>query len=200
MINGTLLGILFTLITPTKAAPPTWMIILSKESAVNICGNASIQNTESGLKKNFFLGNPKKGYVFTELPSYDKYWKILKENNLEAAQTKIKSAFSRTALWEIGPDGKTRYLGTPKTVETMFKATVKDCVEGAEKTIGGTCTEGTIEQKSACCREKFTGPVITWKYQEVEYKLDYSPDPSVALTISNSNEPRFCHVKESFGK
>ncbi len=175
-----------------------WINILGKSNKVNICGNRFILNSKSSLKKNFFSAKTKKGYAFTNLVAYDDYWKILKELNLKEAQKSLEDAFSKVSLWEIEMDGTTRFLGTPEKVIVSFKSTVKDCVDGAPKTIGGLCLTGTDKEKTACCMEKFTGPLIIWNYKNIKYKLDFSPDPSVSLNISNTKEVYFCQVKESF--
>ncbi len=182
----------------SKANSTEWIKILGTNNKVNICGNRFILNNGSSLKKNFFSAKTKKGYAFTNLVSYDEYWKILKEQNLESAKKALEDGFLKASLWEIETNGTTRFLGLPDKVEMNFTSTVKDCVEGAQKTIGSQCLNGSEAEKAACCMEKFTGPLVTWKYKKIKYKLNFSPDPSVSFTLSNSKEVYFCQIKENF--
>jgi hypothetical protein len=172
------------------------METLTKNDKVNICGSPNIQNTKNSLRKNFFLGNPKKGYAFTNLLSNADYWKILKEDNFQSAKSKLEKKFNQAVLWEISPDGTSRFLGPPKEVKITFKSSVKDCTEGKPRYEGDQC------KHASCCSEKFPGVVVLWKFEETEYKLDFSPDPSVALVVTSPNvkkrDLRFCHITEPF--
>jgi hypothetical protein len=174
----------------------SWMETLTKNDQVNICGSPNIQNTKNSLRKNFFLGNPKKGYAFTNLLSHADYWKILKEENFQSAKSKLEKKFNQAVLWEISPDGTSRFLGPPKEVKITFKSSVKDCTEGKPRYEGDQC------KHTSCCSEKFPGVVVLWKFEETEYKLDFSPDPSVALVVTSPTakrrDVRFCHITEPF--
>ncbi len=173
-----------------------WLETLSKNDRVNICGSRLVQNTKNSLRKHFFLGNPKKGYVFSNMLTHSDYWTILREQSVLSAKEKMEKAFNQSSLWEISPDGTSRYLGSPKKIEFTFKSTVKDCQNGSPRYEGDQCKNAT------CCREKFPGVVVHWSYDGILYKLDYSPDPSVSLVITRSDKKerdlRFCHVQESF--
>lgn len=176
-----------------------WMQSLKQSGVneVNVCGKAGILNSKTSLQKEFITGASKKGFVFSQLPLHSKYWKILKEKNRENAESELKNLFSKTILWEVGLDGKASSLGTPEKIETRFTATVKDCVEGISKTIGGTCNHLAIEQREACCSEKFTGPAITWKKNKEKFTMLYSPDPSVRLRVAGEKNHRYCQVVDS---
>lgn len=176
-----------------------WMTKLKEQGVfeVHLCGNLHILNTKKSLEKDFLIGTPKRGFVFSGLPSYEKYWEILKEHELSQAKKRMKEAFSSPILWEISDKGEVRSLGVPNLFEPKFTATVKDCMAGAAKTIGGTCLQESLKDREGCCREKFIGPEISWGNNAVKYTLFYSPDPSILLKIHNQKGRRYCHSIES---
>lgn len=176
-----------------------WMSKLKERgiTEVHICGNLHILNTKKSLKKDLLIGTPKRGFVFSGLPSYENYWKILKEHKLSQAKKIMKDAFLSTILWEISDEGEVRSFGVPNRFEPKFTATVKDCMTGATKTIGGTCLQESLEEREGCCREKFIGPEISWGDDEVKYTLFYTPDPSILLKIHSEKGHRYCHSIES---
>lgn len=154
---------------------------------VSICGNNNIQLTKKSLSKNFIFGKPAKGYLITDLISYDEYWQILKTKNLIEAKSELKVRLNDAQLWIATREG-VESLGSPANVEFPFTATVKDCLDGAKTTLGNNCAGS-----ESCCAEKFVGPVITWKEQ---FRLGYSPDPSVRLKISGDSQPRYCEIRD----
>jgi hypothetical protein len=154
---------------------------------ISVCGNNKIQLTKKSLSKDFLIGEPSKGFLITDLISYDEYWQILKSKNLEEAKSELKARLNEAHLWIVTPESS-QSLGAPSSIELPFTATVKDCVEGAKTTLGNSCSGS-----AACCSEKFVGPVIIWKDQ---YRLGYSPDPSVRLTVTGDQYPRYCQVQD----
>ena len=166
-------------------------------SEINICGDANVLNSEKSLRENFLLGMPKHGLIFSKLPALDEYWKILKNYNKDQAQIELKKEFFKTTLWEISEKGMIKSLGNPTSFEAKFTATIKDCIEGANKTIGGNCTHYSIDKRESCCSEKFVGPVISWLSGKKKITLFYSPDPSVRLRIPGEKSHRYCQVVDA---
>lgn len=81
-------------------------------------------------------------------------------------------------------------------MDFSFSATIKDCMEGAKTTLGNDCSHLKGDGRHSCCREKFSGPTIFWGDNE-NYKLMYSPDPSVRLKVDGEKTHRYCNVQET---
>lgn len=193
------MNILFlALILNFSAHAANWRNALSSKGVneVNLCGSSEIQHTRRSLAKHFIVNG--KGFLFTGLISHDRYWEILKTMKKAEADKEIENIFRSSHLWQISPEGTITDLGLPSKIDLRYKSTVKDCVNGAEKTIGGTCTDKEEPKKIACCSEKFTGPTITWTVNKKDYVLFYSPDPSVRLRVPDERLHRFCHAKDKF--
>ena len=171
-----------------------WARTLKEQNVVkiNICGNANIQVTKRSIAKDFLIGNPKTGYFFSELIAYKDYWKTLESHDLERAKGELTDRFKITVLWKVSDDGSVTRIGAPSKMEFPMTATVKDCMNGAKTTLGADCTKR--EDTLACCKEKFVGPVIYWKHSQDEFRLSYSPDPSITLKVPHERALRFCHA------
>lgn len=176
-----------------------WILNLKNHgvSKINVCGDANIVNSAKSLNENFLLGVPKKGLVYSGLPSYKRYWEILKQNSKRQAEVELEKEFMNAILWKISADNSIKSLGKPKNIEPKFKTTVKECLEGAEKTIGGNCKHIPVINRESCCLEKFAGLVVTWKESDIEADLLYSPDPSVRLRVIGEKKHRYCQVVDS---
>jgi len=170
-----------------------WAHTLKQEKVdkINICGNADILVTKRSIGNDFLIGDPKKGYLFSSLITYDEYWNILESSGLEKAKAELTKRFKQTVLWQVSESAKVTRIGTPSRVTFAMTATVKDCIKGAKTTLGNDCSRW--ENKSACCKEKFVGPEIYWKNDWGEFRLGYSPDPSIRLKVPNEKKHRFCH-------
>lgn len=166
-----------------------------KIDKINICGNADILVTSRSISKDFLIGEPKKGYLFSDLVAYDDYWKILESLSLEKAKTELTNEFKRTVLWQVSESGKVVKIGSPSRVTFAMTSTVKDCMEGAKTTLGNDCSNR--KNRSSCCKEKFVGPNIYWANDQGEFRLSYSPDPSVRLRVPTEIKHRFCHSIDS---
>ncbi len=157
---------------------------------LSVCGNSEIQVNKKSLAKNFVLGNPPRGLVFSDLIGHEDYLEILKNYNLEGAKESLKTKFEKTHLWLVNSDSGIEDLGGPTKIELPFSASVKDCVEGAPSATGLDC-----RGNAGCCFEKFRGPIIYWG-KNSEYKLLYSPDPSVRLKAPGEKKHRYCNIQE----
>ncbi len=188
----------FTLATvkPSKIGSPVWIQGLKDVGveSFSVCGSSAIQVTKSSVKKNFLVGDPIRGYIVSDLLSHNKYWEIMKSLNLAAAKADLSTKFSKARIWQVNEDGMIQSQGLPTEVELPFVATVKDCVEGAKTSLGNDCSHHAIDQRMGCCMEKFLGPRISWKTQAGEFKLFYSPDPSVRLRVPGEKNHRYCNV------
>jgi len=185
-------------VNPSKIGSPVWIQGLKDVGieTFSVCGNSAIQVTSSSIKKDFLVGEPPRGYVISDLPSHDEYWESMKSMNLAAAKADLSAKFSKTRIWQVREDGTMQSQGLPTEVKMPFLATVKDCVEGAKTTLGSDCSRFPVDQRTGCCMEKFVGPQISWKTQAGEFKLFYSPDPSVSLRVPGEKNHRYCNVVE----
>jgi len=183
-------------VKPSKIGSPVWIQGLKEVGAesFSVCGNSAIQVTNSSFKKNFLVGEPIRGYVITDLVSYNEYWASMKSMNLTAAKADLSAKFSKARIWQVGEDRTIQSQGLPTEVELPFVATVKDCVEGAKTSLGNDCSRHPVEQRMGCCMEKFLGPRISWKTQAGDFKLFYSPDPTVRLRVPGEKNHRYCNV------
>jgi hypothetical protein len=171
-----------------------------KESQVksfHVCGDADIQPTKKSLMKDFFLSEEKSGLLFTGMVPSKEYWLILSEENLEGAKSRLKARFGEARLWKVTESGQAKDIGSPTEIDLPFTATVKDCMEGAKTSLGSDCSLRSVEARTACCREKFSGPRLKWAVDGKEYHLRYSPDPSVQLRVGGEKRNRFCDVQRA---
>ena len=202
LFTSAFVGVGSALAAPTKrlnlADEPWAQSLKAQAPIVNICGSPNITVSKHSLRKDFFLGSPIKGYVLSDLLSYDEYWKILKEQNLEPAKLELEKRFQKAMLWEVSRTGEVQSLGVPAKVEIAFTATVRDCIEGAATTLGSDCSKNTkAAQREQCCREKFVGPQVFWKSKRGDIQLKYSPDPSVMLNVPGEEAHRYCFANQT---
>ncbi len=160
--------------------------------SIHICGDRNILPTKRSIKKSFHVGPNKSGYLLTGLFPMTRYFQILTENNLKDAKSTLKTELSVIRLWKVDSNNRLQSMGPPKEIKMPFTASVKDCVEGARTTMGNDCSKTSAENRVACCREKFIGPVLEW-HDVGEVRLNYSPDPSVSLDIAGESV-RYCNV------
>lgn len=189
---------LIALILPISSFGQTWIKNAKSQniSRISLCGDSQILNNQRSVMKHFYVGD--KGYFFTEMLPYSDYIRILTEENLKAASEKLTKIFRKSLLWNVKSSGEVVSLGHPSEVNLKFKSTIKDCIEGAEKTIGGNCKRYPKSQRAGCCREKFIGPNIVWKNEGKNIELLYSPDPSVRLRVPGESKHRYCNVVERY--
>ncbi|MBM4303170.1 MAG: hypothetical protein FJ112_02455 [Deltaproteobacteria bacterium] len=206
LVASTVIGSIVSVIYPAIAFSASKTINLGefkwadtlreyKIRKVNVCGNADIQVTKRSIGKDFLIGNPKTGYLFSGLITHEDYWKTLESYDLEKAKANLKNRFNMAVLWQISGAGEVTRIGTPSRVAFAMTATVKDCVNGAKTSLGLDCSNR--ENKLACCKEKFIGPEIYWKDNQGEFRLSYSPDPSIKLKVPNERKLRFCNSIDS---
>ncbi|MBN8540798.1 MAG: hypothetical protein J0L82_10470 [Deltaproteobacteria bacterium] len=201
-----LIGLLFSisqLSVPLEAAQISaqdflWVQAVSESGAkeIQICGSSKIVPSKASIKRHFFTGATARGYFVTGLPSIERYFQILADNNLEAAKVEITKLFSNAELWTLDKENSLpASLGKPSSVDLPFTATVKDCVEGAKTTLGNDCSKNSGASLLGCCREKFLGPIVNWG-TKLDHKLYFSPDPSVSLKVPGERTHRYCNVAE----
>lgn len=171
-----------------------------KESQVksfHVCGDSDIQPTKKSLKKDFLIGKNKSGLLFSGMMSKDEYFTILKTENLESAKSRFRERFSEARLWKVNGNGEIKDIGSPAEIDLPFTATVKDCMEGAKTSLGSDCSMISVASRATCCQEKFSGPRIKWAEGNREYRLGYSPDPSVRLKVPGERKNRYCNVQRA---
>lgn len=176
----------------------SWLGKLTEHNVLefNICGSSNILLTKKSISKNFITSANQSGYLFTKMLSYQQYLKLLSENNLIAAKSEIEREFSQTHLWKYTKEKGFEDLGAPIKVDSRFSASIRDCMEGAKTSLGSDCNLFEGDSRRTCCGEKFIGPEVSWG-NKGEYRLLYSPDPSVRLKIASEKKHRFCNVQES---
>lgn len=190
---------LFSQAKKIKATEVYWLPQVAEKniSEFNVCGNSDIQPTKKSLLKHFSQGAEQTGFFFSNLISSQRYYALLSEKNLEEAKSALEDDFNKTHLWKYSKDKGIEDLGTPRKVDFHFTATIKDCLEGAKTTLGTDCSRFEGTHRRSCCREKFVGPVVFWGSDKEEYKLLYSPDPSIRLKVPGERKHRYCNVQES---
>ncbi len=161
----------------------------------HVCGDEKIQPTKSSLRKNFLVGKEKVGFLLSGLISHSDYFEVLQTQNLEKAKASLRNKIRNAHLWRVSASGEIQDLGAPTNIDLPFTATVKDCVEGARTTLGNDCSTRADFERFTCCREKFSGPRIFWVKVHDEYRLGYSPDPSVRLKVAGEKKHRYCNVQ-----
>ncbi len=174
----------------------TWIskIIEKQIKNFNICGSADILLNKKSLNKDFFQGVPPRGYFFTEMISYQEFLDVLASKNLLDAKVALLQKFNISHLW-IFTEGKgLEDFGVPSKIDLPFTATIKDCVEGAKTTLGNDCSSYKLSERRSCCAEKFSGPSVYWGKRS-DFKLMYSPDPSVRLKVFGESKHRYCNVQ-----
>lgn len=162
----------------------------------NVCGNSEIQLTRKSLSKNFLVGSDKSGYLFSNMLSYQNYLKLLSDKKLTEAKTELEKEFNKARLWRYTSETGFENLGAPSKVVSRFTASIKDCMEGARTTLGNDCSRYEGAGRRGCCGEKFTGPEISWG-DDKEYRLLYSPDPSIRLKVVGEKKHRYCNIQET---
>lgn len=160
---------------------------------IYICGSPSIQPNKRSINKDFLIGPHQNGYFFTQIPNEAEYFKILKTHPLSCAKTEIQTQFGKAHLWRYSTKDGPKDLGTPSQIDLPFTATIQDCVESSLNSNGIDCSKYKEKERESCCREKFNGPIVHWG----DYKLPYSPDPSVRLKLPDEKTIRYCNVQES---
>jgi len=181
-----------------KISELPWLGKLAEQNVqeFSVCGSSEIQPTKKSLAKHFILGSKPSGYLFSNLLSHQRYFKLLSEKNLDEAKAELQKEFSKTHLWKYTKEKGFEDLGTPTQVASGFSASIKDCMEGAKTTLGSDCSRFDGDSRRSCCAEKFVGPEISWE-TEGEYKLLYSPDPSVRFKVAGEKKHRYCNVQEA---
>ncbi|MBM4317545.1 MAG: hypothetical protein FJ116_08710 [Deltaproteobacteria bacterium] len=105
LVASTVIGSIVSVIYPAIAFSASKTINLGefkwadtlreyKIRKVNICGNADIQVTKGSIGKDFLIGNPKTGYLFSGLITHEDYWKTLESYDLEKAKADLKNRFN----------------------------------------------------------------------------------------------------------
>lgn len=196
-----LLAFLFPLLSHSKtfkASDVSWLSKLAEKNIgeFHVCGNSKIQLNKKSLSKDFAIGFKQAGYLFSNLFSYQQYKRILSEKNSEEAKVALQDEFNRTHLWKYSKKTGFEDLGTPSKVDFRFNSTIRDCMEGAKTNLGSDCSNLSGDARRGCCGEKFTGPVLYWGDNE-QFKLMYSPDPSVRLNVNWEKNHRYCNVQEA---
>lgn len=189
---------IFTQAKTMNTSDVTWFASAKKAGITNfnVCGSANISLNKKALNKYFTFGPKKIGYLFTNLSTKEEYDKILRDFNLNDAKSNLYEMLKKTNLWTYSKKEGFKNLGLPSKIEYPFTATVKDCMEGAKTTAGNDCSKNEGDQKMACCREKFAGPIVYWGKNQA-YKLNYSPDPSVSMKVPGEKSSRFCNIRET---
>ena len=200
LFKSCVLFCLFSSVTNAAAIESSkvdWFPLLLKQSVkeFHVCGNADIFPKAKSINKDFLFGPEGSGFLFSNLLGHNDYFSLLENQNLEQSKKSLLKAFGEARLWRYSKVGGLENLGQPTKIELPYTATVKDCLEGAPRTIGGVCSEERLKVSSSCCKEKFVGPIIYWGDQ-LQYKLLYSPDPSVRLRVSGEKLHRFCNILE----
>lgn len=180
-----------------ESSKVNWLSLLLKHlvKEFHVCGNSNIFPTAKSINKDFLLGPEGSGFLFSSLLGHKDFFSLLENQNLEQSRKSMLKAFGEARLWRYTKGAGLQNLGQPTKIEIPFTATVKDCLEGAPRTIGGVCSEERLKVSSSCCREKFVGPIIYWGDQ-FQFKLLYSPDPSVRLRVPGEKLHRFCNIQE----
>jgi hypothetical protein len=174
-----------------------WAVALKerKINKINICGNAKILVTKASIGRDFLIGKPKAGYFFSGLITQEDYWKTLESYDLEKAKAELEDKFKKAVLWQISGDDRVTKIGAPSRLTFAMTATVKGCINGAKTTLGNDCSKW--QDKVSCCKEKFVGPEIYWLNSQGEFRLSYSPDPSIKLKVPHERHLRFCHANDA---
>lgn len=181
-----------------KKSELPWLAKLAEHNVVefNVCGDSEILPTKKSISKHFIVGPNSSGYLFSNLLSYQQYFKLLTEKNLVAAKAELEKEFSKTHLWKYTKENGFEDLGAPSKVISPFTASIKDCMEGAKTTLGNDCSRSEGANRRGCCGEKFIGPEIYWE-RGGKYILSYSPDPSTQLKVDGEMKFRYCNVQET---
>lgn len=160
---------------------------------LTVCGSSSISVSDKSLNKDFIIGT--RGYFFVNMLQHKDYLQTIKQMTVNETKDKLTKDFGQSQLWTYSKEKGVQNLGAPTKTEFPFKATVKDCVKGEKASSGMDCSihEGT--DRESCCFEKFRGPIIYWGNNS-EYKLMYSPDPSVRIKVPGEKKHRYCNVQE----
>lgn len=200
-LSFTILSLFLPYVSQATVLKPTelpWLAKLADHSVkeFNVCGSSEIQPTKKSISKHFISGLKPSGYLFSNLLSHQQYFKLLTDKNLNDAKAELQKEFSKTHLWKYTKENGFEDLGTPTKIVSRFSASIKDCMEGAKTTLGNDCTPFKGEGRRNCCGEKFVGPEITW-VKGGEYKLLYSPDPSVRLKVVGEKTHRYCNIREA---
>lgn len=196
-----LIGSLFSIAADAaqiNARDFSWVQTVADSGAkeLQICGSNRIVPSKDSIKRHFQTGTTARGFFVTGLPSIERYFQILADNNLATAKAEVTKLFSTAELWTLDKGESIPVsLGQPSSVDIPFTATVKDCVEGAKTTLGNDCSKHSGANLLGCCREKFIGPVIAWG-TKLDHKLYFSPDPSVNLKVPGERTHRYCNVAE----
>lgn len=163
---------------------------------LQICGSNKIVPTENSIRRHFHVGADGLGYLTTGLPSIEMYFQILTKFPLVEAKAELQKLFSNAELWVVKKNATVATsLGTPKQIDLPFTASVRDCMEGAKTTLGNDCSKNKGSNLISCCREKFIGPEVIWG-EASNYRLYYSPDPSVSLKVAGEATHRYCNVAQ----
>lgn len=181
-----------------KTSEVNWLPKLAEKNIreFHVCGNPQIQLNKKSLSKDFAFGFKQAGYLFSNLISFQQYISILSEKNSEEAKSALQAEFSRAHLWKYSKKTGFEDLGTVSKIDLRFSTTIKDCMEGAKTSLGNDCSKLTGDSRRGCCSEKFTGPALYWGNNE-QFKLMYSPDPSVRLKVNKEKNHRYCNVQET---
>jgi hypothetical protein len=180
-----------------KLADVPWLSQLKKADlkSIHVCGTPRILLNKRSLKSQFFFGQQRRGYFFTEMISKKDYFDILKVESSSKAKSILGSKFGKTHLWVLSSQNELKDLGVPSKIEFPFETTIRDCTEGSKAHHGIDCSQSQGRELQQCCSEKFPGPVIYWGEKQ-EYQLKYSPDPSVRLSVPSEKVVWYCNVEE----
>lgn len=179
---------------PFKTKDVSWLKDVQEAglNQISVCGTDKINLSKKSLNRDFLFGD--KGYLMSGLIDENVYWELLKDLPLEQAKEKLVQELKQTKLWVLSKAEGLKSLGEPTKIEMKFKVSIKDCINTGLNHYGQDCSMHQGTRKFHCCREKFPGFKLYWGAQQ-EYRLGYSPDPSIRLKVAGEAKNRYCHTK-----
>ncbi|MCX6116069.1 MAG: hypothetical protein NT027_00895 [Proteobacteria bacterium] len=167
-----------------------------KGSPVTLCGTPDLILTKKSLAKDFFFADENLSYFAVNLVRNADFYEFMGQNERKGIEPKLKELFGAARFYSI--HSKTLEivdLGKPTDIEVNLTATILDCVNGAETSMGNTCSGRDVKQREDCCSEKFIGPTVYFG-PERKLTLHYAPDPSVLLKVKGNKKGYYCHVSD----
>lgn len=110
---------------------------------------------------NFFMGQPSRGILVSYIMDAESYLAILRSNDREMAEARVKEAFARTRLFVVRQQQyRVTAVLSPTSIEVRLPARLHACLRGTSKPLCCCCTDCASE----CCEKSLgsTAVVLHW--------------------------------------